>query len=230
MALLTDKDLRDYQERGFLVVDNLIALDVVSELRQHAYKLAAPNQGRAGVRNVLEKSSHLRDFARHEPTSLARLFLGQSARPVKLTFFDKTPQANWRVPMHQDLTIAVKERREVPGFGPWSIKDGRPHVQPPPKVLASLVAIRLHLDDTPSSGGALRVIPASHRHGRLTSLRIGWLRDNTPTEICPVRAGGAMVMSPLLVHASSPAESPSHRRVLHFEFASCELPGGLEWG
>ncbi len=94
---------------------------------------------------------------------------------------------------------------------------------------AALVAIRLHLDETPSSGGALRVIPASHRHGRLSSSQIRWMRKNNPTETCPVSAGGAMVMSPLLVHASSPAETPSHRRVLHFEFAGSKLPGGLEW-
>jgi hypothetical protein len=36
-------------------------------------------------------------------------------------------------------------------------------------------------------------------------------------------------MCPLILHASSKAASPSHRRVIHIEFASLELPGGLHW-
>ena len=36
-------------------------------------------------------------------------------------------------------------------------------------------------------------------------------------------------MRPLLLHASSIAIVPSHRRVIHLEYASCQLLGGLEW-
>jgi len=36
-------------------------------------------------------------------------------------------------------------------------------------------------------------------------------------------------MCPLILHASSKAVSPSHRRVIHIEYAGAELPGGLEW-
>ncbi len=33
----------------------------------------------------------------------------------------------------------------------------------------------------------------------------------------------------LVLHASSPALNPTHRRVLHFEYSSATLPPGLEW-
>lgn len=36
-------------------------------------------------------------------------------------------------------------------------------------------------------------------------------------------------MRPLLLHASSPALAPAHRRVLHLEYAAAPLPPGLEW-
>ena len=36
-------------------------------------------------------------------------------------------------------------------------------------------------------------------------------------------------MRPLLLHASSPSSSPEHRRVIHLDFASEDLPGGLMW-
>jgi hypothetical protein len=32
-----------------------------------------------------------------------------------------------------------------------------------------------------------------------------------------------------VLHASSPATAPMHRRVVHLEFACDPLPGGLEW-
>jgi hypothetical protein len=44
-----------------------------------------------------------------------------------------------------------------------------------------------------------------------------------------VPRGGAMVMKPLLLHASSKASISGMRRVLHFVFGAAELPGGLRW-
>jgi signal transduction histidine kinase len=38
-----------------------------------------------------------------------------------------------------------------------------------------------------------------------------------------------ILMRPLLLHRSSSTKAPSHRRVLHLDFATEELPGGLEW-
>ena len=34
---------------------------------------------------------------------------------MRSLFFDKTPQANWKVDRHQDLTIAVQDRVESTG-------------------------------------------------------------------------------------------------------------------
>jgi len=156
------------------------------------------------------------------------MLIGDRARPVKLTIFDKSPTANWVVPWHQDVTIAVRERREAEGFGPWSEKEGVPHVQPPAEILKQMVAIRVHLDDTPASNGALRVVPGSHRHGKLDDSARA-LRDELGERVCEVQAGDAHAMSPLLLRASSKAERPTRRRVIHLEFASVELPGGLDW-
>jgi hypothetical protein len=44
-----------------------------------------------------------------------------------------------------------------------------------------------------------------------------------------MKAGDALLMRPLLLHASSEASAPVHRRVIHLEYAACPLPGGLEW-
>jgi len=44
-----------------------------------------------------------------------------------------------------------------------------------------------------------------------------------------VPRGGALLMRPLLLHASSPALEPGHRRVIHIEYSNCALATGLEW-
>ena len=220
----------DFEQRGFAVIERLVAAEVVETLRTEVDRLLSASGHRAGVRNALSSSSTLAHFAHSSQLAeLARHFLGPSAQPTKLTVFDKTAAANWKVPWHQDLTISVRERRDVSGFAAWSVKDGVPHVQPPVRVLQQIVAIRLHLDDTPLQNGALRVLAGTHRLGRLSDEQVTQLRKQLPECVCAVPAGGAMLMSPLLLHASKPSEHPVRRRVLHFEYSAASLPEGLAW-
>lgn len=186
----------------------------------------APVAGRRGLLGVpavreLACSESLRD--------LVAAALPAAPRPVRAILFDKTRAANWLVPWHQDVTIAVLSRREVAGFGPWSVKGGIPHVQPPVTLLAQMIAVRLHLDDSDASNGALRVIPGSHRDGRLGPEQIAHLRAATAEVVCEAAAGDALLMRPLLLHASGKSASNRRRRVLHIEDSSAELPDGLEW-
>src|ERR1700691_521901 len=44
--------------------------------------------------------------------------LGAEPFLVRSIFFDKTPDANWLVPWHQDVSVAVKKRHDRPGYGP----------------------------------------------------------------------------------------------------------------
>jgi ectoine hydroxylase-related dioxygenase (phytanoyl-CoA dioxygenase family) len=149
--------------------------------------------------------------------------------PVRAIYFDKSPETNWLVPWHQDLSLALRARAEVPGFGPWSTKDGIPHVQPPAELLQQMLTVRLHLDDADESNGALRVLPGSHRFGRLSAQRIQQRRTEQSDLFCTVAAGDALLMRPLLLHASSRSTSARHRRVLHIEYAGFTLPDELNW-
>jgi hypothetical protein len=167
----------------------------------------------------------------HSPRllDLVRPHLSPEPFPVRAIYFDKSSEANWLVPWHQDLTLALRAHAEVPGFGPWSTKDGIPHVQPPIDFLQKMLTIRLHLDDADESNGALRVLPGSHCLGRLSSKRIQELRVQQPEFICAASAGDALLMRPLLLHASGRSSSTRHRRILHIEYAAFALPGELEW-
>ena len=66
-------------------------------------------------------------------------------------------------------------------------------------------------------------------HGVLSDGEVAQLaRDARPVDcVCP--AGGVVAMRPLLVHASSKAETDRQRRVLHIEYAnSLDIGAGLQ--
>jgi ectoine hydroxylase-related dioxygenase (phytanoyl-CoA dioxygenase family) len=180
-------------------------------------------------RNLLDVAA-VRELARSERVrELVTPILGEGCFAVRGILFDKTPEANWKVVWHQDLSIAVQEKRDAPGFGPWSEKAGVTHVQPPIEILERMLAVRLHLDACDETNGPLRVLAGSHRRGRLDAAQISAAREATPETVCLAPRGGALLMRPLLLHASSPATVAAHRRVLHLEWAGEELPHGLMW-
>jgi hypothetical protein len=160
---------------------------------------------------------------------LVRPHLSVHPEPVRAIYFDKSTDANWLVTWHQDLTIAVDKKLDLPGFGPWSIKNGIPHVQPPIEYLEQMLALRLHLDDTDEFNGALRVLCGTHKFGRLTAKQIQGLGTQHEEKLCIASAGDALLMRPLLLHASGRSTSNQKRRVLHIEYAGFTLPSGLQW-
>ncbi len=166
-----------------------------------------------------------------ELLEIVKTILGPGAFVVRGLFFDKTLNTNWNLPWHQDLTIAVRARRDIPGFGPWTVKAGIPHVHAPAEFLERMVTLRLHLDDCGLESGPMRVLPGSHAHGKLdVGAAATWsARAGELASVCIVRAGGAVVMRPLLLHASALGTREGHRRVIHLEFTAEALPGGLEW-
>jgi ectoine hydroxylase-related dioxygenase (phytanoyl-CoA dioxygenase family) len=182
-----------------------------------------------GARNLLGLAQVGAAAASQTVASCLLPVLQEGFRAVRGIFFDKTVGANWPVLWHQDLSLALRERHELTGWGNWSVKRGVTHVQPPPEILAQMLTMRLHLDDCPAENGALRVIPGSHRSGLLTRDVIRKMTAS-PGETVTAEAGDAVFMRPLLLHASSAARIPSHRRVLHLEFAPQNLlPMGLAW-
>ena len=226
-------DLRsELDESGYCVLPQVLPVERVQRLRAAAAAVfGAAARVRAGLRSVVERHPDLAVAAESdEVRALVRPVLGERAFLVRSILFDKNPAANWDVVWHQDKTIPVAAQRDAPGFGPWSTKDGAPHVQPPAAVLEGMLTVRLHLDDCDDSNGALLVVPGSHRAGILAENEIDAAAYGAAAELCPVPAGGAMLMRPLILHASRKSDSPTHRRVLHLEFAADPLPHGLAWG
>lgn len=138
-----------------------------------------------------------------------------TAVAIQAIAFDKTPGANWKVTWHQDVMFPFARPVSTAGFELASKKDDIDYARPPRAVLENLLAVRLHIDDCDSTNGPLRVAPGSHRHGILKSTAIADAVATHGELACHARRGEALLMKPLTLHASSPATSPRHRRVLH---------------
>lgn len=219
---------------GYAIVEEVLSPTDVDQLLGSLDQISATGSvlkrgGIFAVRNLLDVSPEVSEIAHSAMIrALVEPVLGDRFFPVRGILFDKIPNANWKVPWHQDVTIAVQHRVEAEGFGPWSMKADVLHVQPPAKVLEHMVSVRLHLDRCGEENGALRVIPGSHLHGRVPETEIAAMRE-TPEVVCAVGVGGALLMRPLLLHASSPSLVPGHRRVVHIDFACVQLPNGMRW-
>jgi ectoine hydroxylase-related dioxygenase (phytanoyl-CoA dioxygenase family) len=225
-------DMDVFNRDGFALVQNPFDEKTLAHMQAsldfNTNEANGPRKG--GRRDVIDDLPHLRDLSeRVEILQIMSEVLGEDAFLVRAILFDKTAEANWKVPWHQDVTIAVKERRDTAGYSPWSMKAGITHVQPPTDVLEHMVTIRVHIDPCPASNGALWVIPGSHHHGRLNQNEVGSYVDKKSTVCCEAATGDILVMRPLLLHSSSASIKPARRRVLHFDFANGDLPNGLQW-
>lgn len=183
-----------------------------------------------GIRNADKKFVSIGQLVQSEQIlTKAKSILGKKPQLVRVIFFDKTPDKNWLVAWHQDKTVSVSKKYHIKGWGPWSIKDNTHHVQPCETVLNNMVTFRIHLDDTTDENGCLKVIPNSHTDGVLTQVQINTLVNNAEYIECEANAGDMLIMRPLILHASSKAKQPQHRRVIHMEFSSFDLPEGIFW-
>src|SRR4051812_2615423 len=134
----------DLMRDGYAVLPRSLSSGFLAAISAATDALIA--SGRGGVRGVLNLPEVQELAVGSVLQDVAEAVLGRGCFPVRGILFDKTPDANWRVSWHQDVTIAVKQQREVAGFGPWSTKNGVPHVQAPNWVLEQMIAVRLHLD------------------------------------------------------------------------------------
>src|SRR6185437_5608042 len=203
----------ELETRGFEVVESVLE---TGECRIVRKQIDSMGLVATGERNVLAE-----DWCQSLAKRLRRHFgvarrLPPDAMAVQCTLFAKLPEHNWLVELHQDLAVPVRERVESSQSRGWSEKDGMLFVQPRLAVLEQLVVVRLHLDDCTAENGAMRVVPGSHRFGSLASPQALDLRSSRSELLCAVRAGGVLLMRPLLLHASSKSTTEAPRRVLHF--------------
>ena len=160
---------------------------------------------------------------------IAAGLIGDPARPVRAVLFDKTEAANWSLSWHQDRTIVVRERRETPGYGPWSVKAGLLHVAPPFDLLQGMATLRLHLDEVDEDNAPLLIAPGSHTAGRVSEQDIPAVVRTSGMATCLANVGDIWAYATPILHGSRAAARPRRRRVLQVDYSARTLDGGLQW-
>lgn len=161
--------------------------------------------------------------------ALAGRLLGPRAQAVRALMFDKNIASNWSLDWHQDRVIAVRERIRVDGFSNWTVKDGVPHVSPPWDLLRQMLTLRIHLDRVSTDNAPLRVAPGSHRLGLIAEPSINATVRDCGIASCLAEVGDVWVYSTPILHASAATTTDRRRRVLQLDYASFDLPSGLQW-
>lgn len=155
--------------------------------------------------------------------------LEPAMRPIRAVIFDKTPDLNWSLGWHQDRTICVRDKIEAEGFGPWTIKQGLPHVEPPFSLIERMVTVRIHLDPVDAENAPLLVAPGSHRMGKFAAGQAAHIAEQLGQFACLAKAGDIWAYSTPILHASQRKTSNGRRRVLQVDYSPDELPNGLQW-
>jgi ectoine hydroxylase-related dioxygenase (phytanoyl-CoA dioxygenase family) len=218
----------DHITSGFEIVPALLDRNEIADVAA-ALQGKGVERSRAGARHLMRHPIVQQVALDPRLVALACRFLGPSSIPFRATLFDKSPDHNWLVVWHQDTALPLRERRDVSGWGPWSVKAGITYAHAPAAALSRVIALRLHIDDSDSDNGPLRVLPGTHTRGVMSDGEVEQLARDVHAVDCVCPAGGVVSMRPLLIHASSKAETDLRRRVLHIEYADAlTLGDGLE--
>jgi ectoine hydroxylase-related dioxygenase (phytanoyl-CoA dioxygenase family) len=209
------------EECGFAILPEVFSRDYLDRFLQEFHE-NAPRRGRAGVRHALKVPPVAALARQPQVMELASGVLGPQAFPFRATLFDKSKASNWLVVWHQDTALPLQSRREVPGWGPWSVKERIDYAHAPAPALSQVLALRVSLDDSSVSNGPLRVLPRTHTLGVLSDDSIHTLSTQITPLDCVSPKGGVVAMRPLLVHASSKSRVEIPRRVLHIEYAASD--------
>src|SRR5215470_4380976 len=158
-------------ELGFAIISGVLGRNDIELLLEELNCRGLP-RSRAGIRHAMRLPA-VSEIASASPLlEIAREILGEAAIPFHATLFDKSSTSNWLVVWHQDTALPLRERWETPGWGPWSMKEGVNYAHAPASALEQVVALRVHLDDSTSKNGPLRVLPGTHKLGVLTDDQI----------------------------------------------------------
>lgn len=225
---------QNISNRGFTVIEDIYSDSEVKKIIEIINSIDDSNptfrksNDLFAIRQFLKEIPEVRHAVFNDKLNkIINGLFGNDYFAVKSIYFDKPEESNWFVAYHQDLTISVNKKVDLPGYSSWTNKHNQFAVQPPVDIFENNFTIRIHLDDTDENNGALKVISGSHCNG---IQRIEGVDCSSENEyICNVSSGDVMIMRPLLFHASNRTTNDKRRRVIHIEFSNAKLPDSISW-
>jgi hypothetical protein len=210
---LSDPEQRQLDEDGFLILPDFMGADLLTGLRQRVEELFAAEGQRAGAEfkqeegcrrlaNLVDKGDVFRRVI-VIPRLLAcvRHVLGPQIKLSSLNVRSVNPHWDQCQPLHADMAALPDER------GYW---------------VCNSVWM---LDEVTADNGAIRMVPGSHRWGRLPQQALADPLAPHPGEVLLTgRAGTVVVMNAHLWHGGTGNRTAAPRTALHAFYARRDRP------
>lgn len=178
-------------------VDELFALE-----GDHAGSEFRYEEGARRLANVVDKGEIFAECIASEPVlELVTQVLGREFKLSSLNVRSANPGNGISQPLHADMGALPDER------GYW---------------VCNTVWL---LDDFTTENGALRVVPGSHRWGKLPQEVLAHPEDRHPEEVLVTgQAGDVFVMNAHLWHGGTANRTAHHRRAMHGFYCRRDKP------
>jgi ectoine hydroxylase-related dioxygenase (phytanoyl-CoA dioxygenase family) len=219
---LTDDQARQFDEQGFVVLEDVLDRTVIDDVRGACdvaeAKTDAFLKAQTEQRFAIAESGAI-TFSTHlvVRNAVARAF---SAHPLFVDLCADLigPDAN----LYWDQ--AVYKKPEKPRRFPWHQDNGYTFVEP-----QQYLTCWVPLNDATAENGCPQVAVGLHRLGTVRHHYVdplGWecLSDPDDVAVAPVRAGGVVVFSSLTPHLTGPNTTESVRKAYILQYA----PAGAE--
>lgn len=210
---MTPQDCEKLDRDGYLILENYMGPRLLGELRERIGELFLSEGDRAGsefkqeeqtlrLANLVDKGEVFqRAIAKPEILEWIAHMLGPQFKLSSLNARSANPHSTWVQPLHADMGAIPDEK------GYW---------------VANTVWM---LDDFTRENGAIRMIPGSHRWGKLPQDALTDLRASHPDEILITgQAGTVVVMNAHMWHGGTANRTAKPRCAMHAFYARWDKP------
>lgn len=212
ISMLGNEETRQLNELGYVLLPSLMTADLLSRLRESVSRQFALEGNAAGqefktelgakrLANLVNKGPVFREIIVHSTVlPLVEHVLG-SVKLSSLNARTTEPYGDRPQPLHCDMGAIADER------GPW---------------VCNTVWM---LDNFTSDNGPLRVVPGSHRWGRLPQEVLSDpLADHPQQKLITGPAGSVIVMNAHLWHGGMANRTPRPRTAVHAFYCRRDKP------
>jgi hypothetical protein len=207
---LTDKQLKQYQDEGYVFLDRVLTDEQLEGLRAEEARFRAAR----GVDESKPGTHFFGKMAAYSP--VLRQVITQGAHVEILSQLQDTPNVIFR---HDQFVTKMPDRDQNRGEFPWHQDEGYELVEP-----ALGVTVWIALDNMTLENGCIWVVPQSHKQGHLPHEARGGdgfltLPIEGDGEPMPMKAGEAVAFTGLTLHRSKYNRTDKARRAFFIGYA-----------
>jgi ectoine hydroxylase-related dioxygenase (phytanoyl-CoA dioxygenase family) len=200
-------------EQGYVVLEHFMRETFLDALRRRVDELFFEEGCRAGsefkqeqqtrrLANLVDKGEVFRQaVVMPEILALVGHVLGPEFKLSSLNVRSANPRSDWTQPLHADMGLVADDTGYAVCNTVWL------------------------LDDFTRENGALRMVPGSHRSGKLPQEVLSDLSAPHPDEVLlTAPAGTVVVMNAHMWHGGTANRTDAHRRAMHGFYCRADIP------